>query len=106
MTEKQFQDAVVQYAHIFRWRVQHTRPARRKDGQWRTPIQGDAGFPDLVLVQSDGSDGPLFVELKSATGKISRSQTLWLEALRKAGAEVYLWRPADWEAIAARLQRR
>ena len=49
MTEREFQRAVVELARLMGWRVHHTRPALTRAGEWRTPIQGDAGFPDLVL---------------------------------------------------------
>jgi hypothetical protein len=49
MTERDFQRAVVELARLMGWRVHHTRPALTQRGRWLTPIQGDAGFPDLVL---------------------------------------------------------
>jgi hypothetical protein len=57
-----------------------------------------AGFPDEVLVRPPRL---FFAELKSERGKLKPDQEGWLEALRQVpGVEVYLWRPADMDAIA------
>lgn len=101
-TETGFQRAVIEAARLLGWRVHHSRPARLANGQWRTPLQGDPGFPDLILSRA----GDLIAaELKSERGRLSAPQREWLVALRQAGVEVYVWRPSDWEAIAARLAR-
>jgi hypothetical protein len=41
----------------------------------------------------------IFAELKSSIGKVSPAQTEWLDALKKTGVEVYLWRPDDFDSI-------
>jgi hypothetical protein len=69
-------------AHAFRWQVYHTRDSRGSD----------PGFPDLVLVRQPRI---IFAELKSAGGRMSAHQKLWLAALLGCPVEVYLWRPAD-----------
>ena len=82
MSEQELLEAVIELAHLYRWRVAHFRPARTEHG-WRTPVAADgAGFPDLVLVR----DRVLFVELKSARGRLSVEQQDWLSALGHAGA--------------------
>jgi hypothetical protein len=49
----------------------------------------------------------LFVGVKSETGKLRHEQREWLEALARCeSVEVVLWRPSDWEEIAARLEWR
>jgi len=102
--EKDFQRAVIDLARLTGWRVHHTRPALTRRGRWLTPIQGDAGFPDLVLVRAGRV---IFAELKRVGGKPTAEQQAWLEALQAcAGVEVYLWTPNDWEAIIDALQRR
>lgn len=88
MTEAQLQAAVIDAAHMFGWLVHHVKPARTPDGKWLTRIQGDAGFPDLVLARAGEV---LFVELKSATGRVRPEQSTWLDHL---GGLV--WRPEDW----------
>lgn len=90
-TEREFQLQVMDLARILGWHhLAHFRPARTAHG-WRTPMMGDVGFPDLVLVR----DRVVFAELKSDTGKLGLGQAEWLEAIREAGGEAYLWRPAD-----------
>ena len=103
MTEREFQRAVVELARMMGWRVHHTRPALTRAGEWRTPIQGDAGFPDLVLCRPPRL---ILAELKRVGGKLTAEQQAWLEALQAcAGVECYLWTPADWETIIDALRR-
>lgn len=95
-TEAGFTAAVLDLAKLHGWRSAHFRPAMTAHG-WRTPVQGDGkGFPDLVLVR-----GPriIFAELKAAKGRLSDEQEAWLADLRGTPAEVYVWRPDDWDAI-------
>ncbi len=97
MTEKELQAAVIDLAHIYRWRVAHFRPAMNERGQWRTAVAADGkGFPDLVMVSTLRV---AFVELKSEKGRLSAEQTLWLEALSPMTlpVDVFIWRPADWQ---------
>jgi hypothetical protein len=97
MTEREFQRAVVELARLMGWRVHHTRPALTQRGRWLTPIQGDAGFPDLVLCRPPRL---ILAELKRVDGKPTPAQREWLDALSAcAGVEVYLWTPADWDSI-------
>ena len=97
MTEREFQRAVVELARLMGWRVHHTRPALTQRGRWLTPIQGDAGFPDLVLCRPPRL---VIAELKRVGGKPTAEQRGWLEALQACAAlECYLWTPADWNAI-------
>jgi hypothetical protein len=115
LLEKDFTDNVVQLAKTLGWRVAHFRPARTKHG-WATPMQGDKGFPDLVLAKQGRV---VFAELKSRTGKPTVEQRDWLGALSRTdpeswksaltGAtsghngpmsfEVYVWRPDDIDQI-------
>jgi len=97
VTEREFQRAVVELARLMGWRVHHTRPALTQRRRWLTPIQGDAGFPDLVLCRPPRL---ILAELKRVGGKPTTEQLAWLEALQAcAGVECYLWTPADWDAI-------
>ena len=91
ISEKQFQAQVVELAQLFGWLVYHTYDSRRSAH----------GFPDLVLVRGERV---LFVELKRQDGKATPKQRVWLEALKAAGQEVYLWRPSDWDALEAVLR--
>ena len=89
LSEADLQRCVIDLAQSLGWRVVHFRPAETKKG-WRTAIQGDAGFVDLVLAK-DGQ--VLLVELKSATGTLDDEQKAWGRAI---GATWHLWRPMDW----------
>ena len=95
--ERDFQRAVIDLARLMGWRVHHTRPALTRRGRWLTPIQGDAGFPDLVLVRAGRV---IFAELKCNGVRPTPQQQAWLDALAScAGVECYLWTPADWETV-------
>lgn len=109
VSEAAFQRMVVHFAQLRGWKVHHTRPAQNSRGDWRTPIQGDKGFPDLVLAR----DGKLILlELKSEKGRLSPEQVEWLDALgvddslRFRGAEmtVAVVRPSGWQRLANLLQ--
>lgn len=97
-SEADFQAVVVEVARLAGWRCAHFRPARTKDGSWKTPVTADgAGWPDLCLVRPPRI---IFAELKSESGKLRPNQTEWLDVLRLLPqVEVYLWRPSDWDAL-------
>lgn len=102
ITETEFQNQVIEYAQMFGWRVAHFRPARTNKG-WRTPIQGDPGFPDLVLAR----DGHIILwELKSEKGKLTDDQRAWLGALGGTCDRVHVGtrRPSEWDAIEYQLR--
>ena len=86
ITEKQFESQVKDLAKTFGWLYYHT---------WRS-IHSPAGFPDCVLVKEGRI---IFAELKDEKGKVSEQQFEWLEALGKAKAEVYVFRPSDFDKI-------
>lgn len=115
MIERDLQDAIIEAARLFGWRVAHFRVAKTKHG-WRTPVAADgAGFPDLVLVRGSRL---IFAELKGDGGRVRPEQDLWLDALSLVASEVemavadsnlrdltepyapsvevFLWRPDDW----------
>lgn len=99
-TEAGFTKAVLDLAKMHRWRAMHQRPAMTSKG-WRTAISGDAGFPDLVLVRGTRL---IFAELKVGKNKPTTEQFEWLARLMGAGAECYVWRPEQWDEIAAKLE--
>lgn len=110
MTEREFQKQVIELAKGFDWLVAHFRPGMTsrisKQGKpvWVTPMQGDPGFPDLVLVHPE-QQRVIVAELKSERGKCSLAQTQWLEAFDATGqVEVKIWRPSDWDAIVEELK--
>ena len=84
-TEAQWQRRVLERARLGRFMVYHTRYS----------VGSNAGWPDLVLVRPGHPGRLIFAELKTERGKLTVAQELWIEALRSAGAEVYVWRPSD-----------
>ena len=106
MNENDFMSWVIEYAHLKRWLVQHTRPAWSAKG-YRTPIQGDKGFFDLVLARLTpmGFADIYFVELKSQKGRLSVEQKAWLEALDKnPTVRCFVWKPSDRSEITELLE--
>jgi hypothetical protein len=83
--ESAFQSQVLAFARLHGWRPYHTHDSRRSH----------PGFPDLVLVR----ERVIWAELKSDRGKVSAEQQAWIDALVRAGQEVYVWRPEDWGEI-------
>jgi len=98
LSEKDFQQQIIDLAHIYGWRIAHFRHAWSQDGRrCMTPVQADGkGWPDLVMVKGKRV---IIAEVKSDTGKPTPEQQEWLDALRQARMEVFLWRPKDWDTI-------
>ena len=97
MPEAELQERVIELACLFGWLVHAERPARSQKG-WRTPIQGDPGFPDLVLARN----GVVwFVELKRADGRAGAGQNEWLHETKGI-----VWRPQDLESGAIEIALR
>ena len=86
ISEKAFRQQVIDLAKIFGYKCYFS---------W-TSIHSPRGFPDLVLCK----DRVVFAELKTEIGKTSPYQDEWIDALTRAGQEVYLWRPSQIEQIA------
>ena len=99
MNETQFLQRVVDTATLYGWLVCHFRPARTERG-WRTAIQGDSGFVDLVLARGGKV---IHAELKAGRGKPSPDQISWGVAI---GETYRLWYPDDWDEILAELRTR
>lgn len=60
-------------------------------------MQGDRGFPDLVLAKNGVV---ILAELKTDTGRLGQGQPEWAEQI---GTQYRLWRPKDMEQIKAEL---
>ena len=103
LSEKDFQRQMIDLLHLYGYRVAHFMPALNQRGQWRTPVAADGkGFPDLVAIRpAKGNREPrvLFIELKAMAGRLSREQQEWRSDLEASGAEVYVWRPSDWDSV-------
>jgi VRR-NUC domain-containing protein len=106
--ERELQTAVIECAQLLGYHVAHFRPARVMRGGreiYETPVDADGkGFPDLVLVHPGG--GHLVRELKSAVGRVSPEQAVWLELFKRAGVDTGVWRPADWLSGAIEVELR
>jgi hypothetical protein len=110
MTEAEFTDSILKWAKVYGWRRFHVR------GNTRRLIQGDVGFPDLVLLKGDRL---IFAELKVAKNKPTPEQAGWLSALSKLTTprltndevqyrteiEVHLWHPEQWSEILVALSK-
>ena len=93
ISEKQFQKQIIGAFKEAGWNVYHNYDSRRSTGGW----------PDLQML--DIKTGRLiFVEVKRESGKVRKAQRDVIEALQRGGAEVYIWRPSDKEAIYQLLQ--
>lgn len=98
ISEKDWQQMVVDYARWNQWLVYHPLHS----------IGSEAGWPDLVLCHPATAAIPaqlVFAELKSEAGKVSAPQARWIAALKQAGQEVTVWRPSDWPTVERRLKR-
>jgi len=90
--ESAFADQIEHLLELFGWTWTHFEPAIRQSGRWATPLRGDKGLPDYIAVR----DGRLlFIEIKGTGGRPTMAQIAWLEQLRNAGAETFLWWPDD-----------
>jgi hypothetical protein len=76
--EKDFYGPIRDMATTAGWLVFHAFDSRRSD----------EGFPDFVFVR----DRVVFAEIKGGTTRITPAQIVWVERLRQAGAEAYIWR--------------
>ena len=102
MSEEDLQKNIIAMAKQFGWLIHSERPALTKEGQWRTPIQGDKGFYDLILKRYTPNRGyeTLEWELKSEKGKLSEAQEAWFAV--SPSTEVI--RPSDW--LSGRVEKR
>jgi len=92
--EAEMVDSLIEIAQALGWRVCHFRPARTEKG-YRTALQGDAGFPDLVLARN----GVVHIweckmEHQGFRGRLSPAQRAWMDALGDKARVLY---PADYD---------
>jgi len=83
LSERAFQDKLVNFARNQGWRVYHTYDSRRNE----------AGFPDLVMCNGRFV---YLVELKTDKGRVTKKQQAWLDDLDHSAMHVVrVWRPSD-----------
>ena len=103
MTETEFANELLKWAKVWGWRRFHVRNSGYGGKSY---VQGDKGFPDLVLVRPPRL---IFAELKIEKKKVAPEQQEWLDALDECevepygmpgpSCETYVWRPDDWDRI-------
>ena len=103
MTETAFTTELLKWAKVYHWRSFHVRNSGYGGN---TFVQGDRGFPDLVLVRPPRL---IFAELKVGKNKTTVDQQRWLIDLdlvaaqateyNKIGIETYVWKPEQWSEI-------
>jgi hypothetical protein len=104
ITETQWQADVIQLAKLLGWQHMHVRRSIGKGRTWTTATNLK-GWPDLTLIRpTTGNDGEIiFAELKTEKGLVEPEQLAVHELLRRAGHDVYVWRPSDLDAAKVRL---
>jgi hypothetical protein len=94
LSEKDWQQQVIELAELYGWLIYHTFDSRRSHPGW----------PDLVLCRPPTGE-LIYVEMKTDKGRLSGPQRMWLDALRDCNQEVHVWRPRDFDAVHERLKR-
>lgn len=108
LREDQWRGVVEELAQVYGWLVYYvensTRVIERRHGpnagqkvRVRNINVGGRGYPDLTLVRPPRL---IFAELKPERGSLEEEQKTWRDKLSAVpGAEWYLWRPRDYDAI-------
>lgn len=92
-SEAAFQQQITNLATWYGFTLQyHTHDSRRSNPGW----------PDLVLCRPPEV---LFIEVKTAKGRIRPEQQEWVDSLVACGLEAMIIRPADFDQIHERLAR-
>jgi len=108
-SEADFASWLEDFLHVHGYKFAHFRPARvMRNGKetYETPVSGNAkGLPDYYVWHPERRphlgfrESAFWVELKSATGKLSEAQIECIKSLRASGAQVFIWRPDDRDEI-------
>ena len=94
MSETAFGNHVLDLAIYLGWYRHHGRAAPTRSGGYATPVQGDTGFPDSVLVHA--THGLVVAEWKAENGGWQPGQREWLTRIAMSGTPTYLWKPRHW----------
>jgi len=87
MSEKHFQQRVVDYARLRHWRVQT---------QWLA-VHSPSGWPDVFMVRGGVA---IAAELKIDGQEPRANQQAWLDELDAVpGIVAVCWHPSDWDQI-------
>lgn len=99
-TELACQATIVAAARMAGWLVHAERASLTQTGRWATAIQGDRGWPDIVLARAGVL---LMVELKRAPNRVEPEQVKWHTALRLVPGVItgVLWVPDQQEQFIA-----
>lgn len=81
-SERTLHARILDHCRFFGWPVVHSRMDR--------PATSGVGTPDFVIAMHDGRT--LWIEAKTATGKLTTEQAAWLAALRKNGHSAHVVR--------------
>jgi VRR-NUC domain len=93
MTEKNFQEAIVDVAKLYGWLAFSIPDSRRCS---------EKGWPDLALLHP-AKHKFLVRELKLQRGVVSPDQHIWITGLQQSGIDAGVWRPSDWQDIVEKL---
>ena len=102
ISERMFQQQIVDLARLNSWRVYHT---------WNSK-HSPSGWPDLALArlcpsQRGTTTELIFFECKTERGRLTEAQRDWLFVLGAVpGVVARVVRPSDWPEIVALLSRR
>lgn len=107
MTEAEWQQMLLDLAHLLGWQHMHVRRSIGKGTRWTTATSMK-GWPDLTLMRPATAHVPgelIFVEVKAQDGRTTPDQDQCHELLRSTGHDVYVWRPSDLDEATHRLSR-
>ena len=97
ISETAFANTILEWAAIYGWKRFHVRNSGYAGKSY---VQGDKGFPDLLLFKLPRV---VVAELKVGTGVRSKPRTEqqeWLDLFAAMpNVEVYVWHPSDWTSI-------
>lgn len=93
ISEDDYQRWMIQLLKDNGWQVHHDRPARKANGEWYTPVEGDNGYPDITASRNGYT---MWLEVKSQHGKPTEAQNKWIDAIFYNVAVI---RPSDWKSV-------
>lgn len=102
-SEDEEQEAVVNYCRLRSIPIVHIPNESKRSAAYGAKLKRmglSPGFPDLFIPQARNGSHGLFIELKTATGKVSKEQKEWLALLREEGYTAYICRGFN-SAVAA-----